>query len=111
MRSGTHYRIEYESFGNPPIRLTQRLGEIDQVLEFARVNLKPCSELFVACLGKGVDFGNFNCEVDSKGQATITVHEHRGFISDGISLEQALDVLAYWLPEQTRTSDITWAEQ
>lgn len=111
MRPGAHYRIEYESFGNAPVRLTQRLEEVDQVLKFAKENLKPCSEIFVACLGDGVDFGNFNCEVDPEGQATITAHEHRGFISTGISLAQALDVLAYWLPAQARTHDIRWSAQ
>lgn len=111
MRPGSHYRIEYESCGNSPVRLTQRLEEIDQVLKFAKENLKPYSEIFVACLGDGVDFGNFNCEVSPEGQATITVHEHQGFISTVISLEQALDVLAYWLPTQARTPDIRWAAQ
>jgi len=111
MRPSAHYRIEYESFGNSPVRLTLRLEEIDHVLKFAKENLKPRSEIFVACLGDGVDFGNFNCEVDLEGQATITAHEHRGFISTGISLVQALDALAYWLPTQARTPDIHWAAQ
>lgn len=111
MRPGAHYRIEYESFGNAPVRLTLRLEEVHQVLKFAKENLKPCSELFVACLGDGVDFGNFNCEVDPEGQATITAHEHRGFISTGLRLEQALNVLAYWLPTQARARDIRWTAQ
>lgn len=82
-----------------------------EVITYAASNLKTDSALFVACIGEDVDFGNLIIEVDGRGQTTITAHEHRGFISTGLTAEIAVRALRYWLPMQQKISEISWTEQ
>jgi hypothetical protein len=111
MRAGAYYEIEFERFGNEPTRVVLRLNSEAEVFEFSKAKLVPNSELFIACLGDGVDYGNLIVDVDSQDNVAITAHEHRGFFSKGLSKEKALDVLEYWLPAQSRSPEVAWKEQ
>ncbi|MET3135354.1 hypothetical protein AAKU55_005662 [Oxalobacteraceae bacterium GrIS 1.11] len=111
MRPGAHYDVEFENFGKHPTRSVFRSVSEAEVLTFSSVNLKPESELFVACIREGVDFGNFIVEVDAQARATVIAHEHRGFIADGLTMEAAINALKYWLPVQSRTPEIHWEDQ
>ncbi|MES2070027.1 MAG: hypothetical protein V4488_06740 [Pseudomonadota bacterium] len=111
MRPGTYYDIEFEIFGDEPTKLVLRLASEAEVFAFAKSKLQANSELFIACLGDGVDYGNLIIEVDSQGQAALTAHEHRGFFAKGMSMVEAINTLEYWLPAQSRTPEIPWVEQ
>ena len=111
MRPRAYFEVEFESFCSEPTRSVFCSVSDAEVLTFASANLKPSSELFVACLGKGVDFRNLIVEVAANGRATVIVHEHRGFIADGLTLDVAVGALQYWLPMQEKIPSIQWADQ
>lgn len=111
MRYGTHFEIEFEVAGRTVPRKVMRADSEAEVLSYAKGNLTRNSSLFVACLGDGVDYGNLIIEVDMHGSSDVRAHEHRGFFVKGISVEQALGVLQYWLPSQDRVPDLPWLEE
>lgn len=111
MRPNTYYYVEFESFGDMPTRSSFRSVSEAEVLSFSNLNLKPGSELFVACLGASVDYGNLIVEIDAQEQATIVAHEHCGFIAEGLTVSAAINTLKCWLPLQRRTPGIQWRSQ
>lgn len=111
MRPGVYYDVEFESFGVEPTRSVFRSENEAEVFTFAVANLKPASELFVACLRDGIDLGNLIVEVDGQGRTTLIAHEHRGFIASGLTVEVAIGALHYWLPMQGKIPVIQWADQ
>ncbi|WP_157808730.1 hypothetical protein [Janthinobacterium sp. 67] len=111
MRLAAHYYVEFETLGKKPTQLEFRSLSEDDVLTFSIVNLKPESGLFVACLGDGIDYGNFTINVDAQGRAAVQAHEHRGFFVDGLTVETAINALKYWLPLQVRKPEIQWMGQ
>ena len=108
MRPNTYYDVEFESFGDTPTRSAFRSVSEAEIVIFSNLNLKPNSELFVACLGEGVDYGNLIVEVDAQERATVVVHEHCGFIAEGLTMTAAINTLKCWLPLQFRTPEIQW---
>jgi hypothetical protein len=110
MRAGAHFEVELEVVGDASA-IKKRIEHEADVLAFANANLKPNSELFVACIGDGVDYGNLIIEVDEKGNSTVRSHEHRGFIVTCIPQARALDALEYWLPSQDRMPSLEWLDQ
>lgn len=111
MPTHRHFEIELtEAGGNSPPDVVRLNSEAD-VLDFVKAHLRPSSELFVACLGDRVDFGNFIIDLDQEGVATVTAHEHRGFFVKGVSKSQAIEALEYWLPLQSRSTQLHWEEQ
>lgn len=110
MRPGTHFEIEFaasESSG----RVETCLQHGADVLAFAKNKLRPNSELLVACLGNGADYGNLIIEIDALGGASLRALEHSGFAVDQTSKEQALQALEYWLPAQQRLPSLKWTEE
>ena len=110
MRPDTHFEIEFvpsESGG----RVETRLQDGADVLAFAKEQLRPSSELLVACLGNGVDYGNLIIEMDELGGASLRALEHSGFAVGQISREQALQALEYWLESQRRLPSLKWTEE
>ncbi|RYG96873.1 MAG: FtsX-like permease family protein [Alphaproteobacteria bacterium] len=51
MRPNTYYDVEFESFGGTPTRSAFGSVSEAEIVSFSDLNLKPNSELFVACLG------------------------------------------------------------
>lgn len=80
-------------------------------LFFSNLNLKPGSELFVACLGASADYGNLIVEIDAQERTTVAAHEHCGFIAEGLTVSAAINTLKCWLPLQRRTPGIQWKSQ
>jgi hypothetical protein len=110
MRAGAHFDVEFEAVGDAATVRKRTEHEAD-VLAFANANLKPNSELCVACIGDGVDYGNLIIEVDEKGNCTVRSHEHQGFIVTCIPQARALDALEYWLSSQGRMPSLEWLDQ
>lgn len=108
MRPNTYYDVEFESFGGTPTRSAFGSVSEAEIVSFSDLNLKPNSELFVACLGEGVDYGNLIVEVDAQERATVVAHEHCGFIAEGLTMTAAINTLKCWLPLQCRTPEIQW---
>ena len=107
MHPYTHFVIESaanESSG----RVETRLQHGADVLAFAKNKLRPNSELLVACLGNGTDYGNLIVEIDALGEASLRALAHSGFAVGKISKEQALQALEYWLPAQERSAGHPW---
>lgn len=111
MPTQKHFEIEIAGCGGDTAPDVVRLYSEADVLDFVKANLRPSSELFVACLGDGVDFGNFIIELDHQSLATVTAHEHRGFYVQGVSRSQAIEALEFWLPSQSRTTLLNWEAQ
>lgn len=110
MRPATYFAIEFEAV-SPPARMKARMENQLEVLAFAKANLRAGSELFVACLGNGVDYGNLIIAVDEQGAAEVRAHEHRGFIVQGVTLDDAISALKYWLPRQERSPLLGWLDE
>lgn len=109
MRPNTYYDVEFERFRDTPTRSAFRSVSEAEIVSFSNLNLKPNSELFVACLGEGVDYGNLIVEVDAEERAdlaTVVAHELCGLIAEGLTVTAAIDTLKYWLPLQCRTPEI-----
>src|SRR3990167_4865669 len=102
MRVGAHFNIEVDASDRAVARRVIRLGSEVEALAFAKELLQPNTELFVSCLGDGLDYGNMIIGVDAQGRTDVRAHEHRGFLVNGVSLEQALSILEFWLPMQER---------
>ncbi len=111
MRAGTHFEIELSFFVQTTSSLIFKATSEAEALGFVKSNLQNNAELFVACLGDGVDHGNLVIEIDAQGQANVRAHEHRGFIARRVSKEQALNAFEYWLPSQMRTPDLLWSDE
>lgn len=111
MPTHRHFEIELTGAGGNASPDVVRFSSEVEVLAFVKANLRPSSELFVACLGDGVDFGNFIVELDRQAMATIVAHEHRGFYVQGVSMSQAIEALEFWLPSQSRTPRLNWEAQ
>ena len=111
MRPNTYYYVEFESFGDMPTRSAFRSVSEAEVLSFSNLNLKPGSELFVACLGASADYGNLIVEIDAQERTTVAAHEHCGFIAEGLTVSAAINTLKCWLPLQRRTPGIQWKSQ
>lgn len=112
MRAGTYFDIELSFVGRTtaaPVKA--RAKDEAEALEFVKIHQLHNSELFVACLGEGVDYGNLIIEFDDQGHADVHAHEHRGFVTKKISIAQALSALEYWLPFQKRTSNLHWLDE
>lgn len=110
MRPDTHFEIEFapsESSG----RVETRFQHGADVLAFANDMLRPNSELLVACLGNGTDYGNLIIEIDALGGASLRALEHSSFAVDQTSKEQALQALEFWLPAQERLPNLKWTEE
>ena len=111
MNPSTYFKVDFELFGESA--LTQTLStktEVD-VLTFAKDRLQAKSELCVACLAHGLDFGNLIISVNSHGICDVRAHEHRGFFAAGVSAEDALSALKHWLPKQERLPTLHWQEE
>lgn len=104
MRPNTYYDVEFESFGDTPTRSAFRSVSEAEVVSFSNLNLKSNSELFVACLGEGVDYGNLIVEIDAQERATVVAHEHCGFIAEGLTVMAAINTLRCWLPVAMQNS-------
>jgi hypothetical protein len=110
MRTEAYYEVEL-TFADEPdegVRLTSQSEE--EVLSIAHKAFKPGAELFVACLGPGVDLGNFILIVDGQGKNEVQCHEHRGFLARGLDREQVLNALRRWLPNQERDPEVQWED-
>jgi len=104
MRPGTHYEVELETTTG----FKSMVNSEKEVLLLAQEALRLKADFFVACLGQGIDFGNFVMEINSFGMVDVRCHEHQGFIAHKLNSEQALETLKYWLPTQERTPKIEW---
>ncbi len=111
MRPGTHFAIELEIAGTASANSSRRFHSEADVLAFANSSLQHDVELFVACLGNQVDFGNFIISAGADNNFDVRVHEHRGFLAHGVTREHALQALAYWLPSQDRLPSLAWSEE
>jgi hypothetical protein len=111
MRSRTHFEIELNAANSVAECKVVRVNNEAEVLAFATEHLQPSMELIVACIGDGVDFGNLIIVVDSKSSCNLRALEHSGFFVEGVSVEQALCALEYWLPAQVRTPSLGWKEE
>jgi len=110
MRPDTHFEIEFETSESSD-RVVAQLQNAADVLAFAKSKLRPGSELLVACLGHGTDYGNLIFAFDASGSVSLRALEHSGFAVHGVSKEQALEALEYWLPAQERLPSLEWAEE
>lgn len=106
MQRGTHYMIEFEGVGTPASTVCTRSEE--EVMAFATRHLGPGTELFVACLGAGLDHGNLIVSAQNDASFRLVAHSHRGFIARAVSREQALSALGHWLPGQERWAALHW---
>jgi hypothetical protein len=79
VRPGTRFEIEIESADGRAEKLAVNCTNEDAALAFVNAHLHRGNELFVACLGGDVDYGNLYIELKLNGSAEITAHEHRGF--------------------------------
>jgi len=111
MRPGTYFELEFKKNDGDAARQLVRAESESEVLLFARTNLSPDSELLVACLGSGVDFGNMIIEVNALGRSDVRAHEHRGFLAKDIPVGLAIEALAHWLPSQDRLPGLHWLEE
>lgn len=111
MRPGTHFAVELEIAGPAPESISQRFYSESAVLAFANRSLQYNAELFVACLGNGIDFGNLIISALPDNNFDVRVHEHRGFFARSVTREHALQALAYWLPLQDRLPNLAWCEE
>jgi hypothetical protein len=110
MRPQTHFEIEFAtSESSDPVKA--RLHDGADVLDFVKEKLRPGSELLVACLGDGVDYGNLILDFDLLGGVSLRALEHSGFAVHRVSSEQALQALEYWLPAQERLPSLQWTEE
>ncbi|MET3139126.1 hypothetical protein AAKU61_003505 [Undibacterium sp. GrIS 1.2] len=111
MRSGTHFEIELNVANTAAACEVVRTNNETEVLSFANEHLQLSTELIVACIGEGVDFGNLIICVDAKSSCNLRALEHRGFFVEGVSVELALCALEYWLPAQARTPSLGWQDE
>jgi len=111
MRPGTHFAIELEIAGSASTSTRRCFNSETDVLAFANSSLQRDAELFVACLGERMDFGNFIVSAGTDSNFDVRVHEHRGFLAHGVTREHALQALAYWLTSQCRTPDLAWSDE
>lgn len=111
MRHGTHFEIELNASNSAAMCEVVRTNNETEVLVFANEHLQPSTELIVACIGDGVDFGNLIIVVDAKSSCNLRALEHSGFFVEGVSVAQALCALEYWLPAQARTPTLGWQEE
>ena len=111
MRPGTHIEIEIEAADGTQLCEPYRTVRADEAFDFAKGNLQPGITIVLACLGSGVDYGNFIIEATSPSSCNLRALEHRGFCVSCVSVEQALDALEYWLPQQERTPSLSWQDE
>ena len=111
MRSGTYFEIELNAANSTAACEVVRINNEAEVLDFANEHLQPNTELIVACIGNSVDFGNLIIGVDVDSSCNLRALEHSGFFVEGVSVEQALCALEYWLPAQARTPTLGWQEE
>lgn len=110
MRLDMHFEIEFaanESSGRVEIHFKN--GE--DVLAFAKNKLRANTELLIACLGNGTDYGNLIIEIDAQGWASLRALEHSGFAVEQTSKELALQALEFWLHAQERLPTLKWTEE
>jgi hypothetical protein len=110
MRPDTYFEIELAA-SETSDRVKARLHDGADVLDFVKEKLRPGSELLVACLGDGADYGNLILDFDVLSGVTIRALEHSGFAVHRVSREQALRALEYWLPAQERLPSLQWTEE
>lgn len=111
MRSETYFDVELETTNGLAASKTIRLHRGMEVLSFAKEHLQPNIELLVACVSEGADLGNLIIEVDAQGSCKLRALEHRGFVVNKVSVEQALFALQYWLPSQEKTPRLQWEDE
>ena len=111
MRSGTHIEIEVEAADGSTVGETFLTKDANEALAFVRGNLRPGITVVLACLGNGIDHGNFVIEAISPNHFNLRALEHRGFAVTGVSVEHAFGALEYWLPRQERTPALTWQDE
>lgn len=111
MRPNTHFQIEVERCGVEPFQLVANAACEASALATSEAHLIPGHVITIACLGEGVDYGNLIIEVGANGDINLVAHEHRGFQVNGVSLEQALAALRFWLPLQERDARLAWEVQ
>ena len=110
MHPNTYFEIEFATREGGALAKA-RLHDSAGVLAFVTGKLRPGSELLVACLGDGVDYGNLILNFDVLGEVSLRVLEHSGFAVHQVSREQALQALEYWLPAQDRLPSLQWTEE
>lgn len=111
MRSGTRLKIEIESVDGSSFGESFLTTNADEAFAFVSGNLQPGFTIVIACIGSGVDYGNFVIDVVSTSVCNLRALEHRGFCFPGASAEQTFDALKYWLPQQERTPALTWQDE
>lgn len=111
MRPNTYFVIEIECSGVGSIHLELTVACEVNAFAIVEAYLLPGNEIFIACLGEGLDYGNLSFKVSQARAINIVAQEHHGFQLQGVSLEQALAVLKVWLPHQERDTRLTWSEQ
>ena len=135
MDSAKKYDLEFSIVGDNPSTAKVSLKTANEVFTYATESLKPNSVLLVACVGDGVDYGNFIVFLNTENLAFIRLLEHCGFFAkqphpvsvqkqvefvseDGslfkvpfqatVSKMQALEALQYWLPSQKQIPIFHW---
>lgn len=113
MQSGIRFEIEIEmerSTGEPFKLKTKAHCEAD-AFAIVAPHVQTGAEIFIACIGNGVDYGNLIVTVGKEGEIELTAHAHSGFIAQGVSHEQALSAFQFWLASQERDPRLCWLEQ
>ena len=110
MRPHTYFEIEFAT-NEGSNRVEARLHDGADVLALTEEKLQPGSELIVACLGRGVDYGNLVLDFDALVGVSLRALEHSGFTVHRVSRAQALQALEYWLPAQERLPSLQWTEE
>lgn len=105
-----HFEIEFAASESSE-RVETRFQDETDVLAFAKNKLRANSELIVACLASGTDYGNLIIEIDVLGRASLRALEHSGFAVQRTTKEMALQALEYWLPAQERLPNLNWTEE
>ena len=111
MRLGTYIEIEVETADGTSIGEPFITKNASDALSFVRTSLQPGIAIILACIGNGVDYGNLVVEAVSPGICNLRALEHRGFAISDVSVEQALDAVQYWLPQQERTPTLAWHDE
>lgn len=111
MRPNTHFQIEVERCGVEPFQLVANAACESSAFATTEAHLRAGNVITIACLGEGVDYGSLIMEVSADGDINLVAHEHRGFQVNGVSLEQALAALRFWLPLQERDVCLAWEDQ
>jgi hypothetical protein len=111
MRPGTYFAIEVEAPDAPSAEAARQFHSEAEALAFASQKLRGSAELLVACLGDRMDHGNCIISPTSAEKFDVRVLEHRGFVAQGVTRDEALRALAHWLPAQDRLPELSWIDE